>query len=1484
MMNRGVLAGFVALLTVVSALAVLPATPAAAAGEDDTLYVAMQEDLTDFNNYNLGTNSVWKANVITYCFETLAAIDYDRRTYPLLATGWDFWESNLTTQIYLRQGVKFHDGTVMDADDVIFSYRMARGSTTWSERVVAAFDADDDAVVSLAEIDAGIVKVDDYTIRMIMAKPYGQFFSSTLSMPIVPMAIWENHVDPVTGLVDVTWGQDPLALIGTGPYYYAEGAPNSYRIIRTFSNLNTPNGVASYWGKDYYGPGRHWLSPYGMPSFPWVLDAVHYKLYASLDTAILALQAGDVDYIPWAVTAGRVPSLQSDPNIALEYMSDAGYRYLAFNMKKEPMNNVSFRRAISHVIDKDQIVDIYMGGFGQAGSSGVPPFYGEWFDPTVPTYAFDLDIAKSILNQAGYVDSNGDGWRELPDGRLMEKITLMTPPADYDPIRIRAGQMIATNMRAIGINTEAKPIDFNTLVAKMSAYDYQMLTMGWKLTGYPECISVMTDIFSPNSGSNYWGWWSLDNPSPYYAGLGGVSTLADAASQAAADEFLALEAEGKASFIVSDQIRISKDMQKVVAYNDVCDILFYQVNVEARNKVWTNWTSFDGQLINAFSWMTIVYSTGGGATGGGAVTTSVSAGLTLPGKVISGESVDANVMVIDNLGKPVANATVDVSVSGGGAVVDPATGTTDADGMFTFAVTGVALGESTVTVNATKGTAKASDSANIRTYTKGGLGVVVTPAKTSLAIGETTAVTCTVKDANGPVVGASVTIDPYLIGYGSVDPGTAITNANGVAMINYTAPAAALLNQHMLVTLSASVAKDGYLYTNVGAAALVVYNSVAPDWRMVTIESVSTTALSNAANVSTITVKLMDDAGTAIGSHALDVAYSNDSRVFNPVTTVTTAADGTADVTVQLNDLGFSYAVDVTIGLFADANSIPDGVTLTYVDSGSPPADPMFGGYAQYAAPKFVAALGTVSMTWHVFDSDGVAADGITASLLDAASAYGQMTDWAGSNYSTLNDQAGMQIKTAADETDLTSAGSYAAPEYLADWLGEGVPLDIAGITITGGVYTMTLEGVGLASLDQALSLYLCPDSTADFDWNTYNHMITGQTTITSGNGYGRALSFIGTKYTIADPVLKAKAAGPFETTTIDVLVYDQNNALVTGADALAYETSTLANPDYGLSPGTGRNTDPITTAADGKATWTITCAGWNASESKYNLTPSVTLPNLFVRADKAGAISLLSQTQLVIEPIVKVAFAAFEPVEIAQPIGFIASTKVVVTDVLGNPVPNLPVSVSVSGGTAFNPDATTDANGKALFAIDTSASENVRAAFVAAEVATAGSYESSSARIMLAVVNEAPVVTISAPAGSEEIVGGDVTVRGSAFDINGLETLTMSVDGGAAVNLLTQKNLTSAVISSLVENLAKGEHTVTIVGTDALGVSTESKATFTIVGEESNVLPWAIAGIGWAVAVVVLVLLLLKMRKPSAPAPEAEAAEEPAPAPETKT
>ncbi|MBU0623398.1 MAG: ABC transporter substrate-binding protein, partial [Candidatus Thermoplasmatota archaeon] len=885
MTRTRVLAGIVTLLTVLTAFAVVPSASMdarAAADQPNVLYIGMQQDIPDFNTWNLASNSVWKSNVINWGFEGLVGLDFDGLPMPVLAQSWTFDEPTLTWTFLLRQGVTFHDGTPFTADDVVFIYQHAREQTTYASNIINAFDADDDGACSAAEMTTAVNKVDAYTVTMKMGSSYGLFLTTTAGIPILPKAIWESHLT-TAGLLDVLWN-DKAATISTGPWKYKEGTASSYRIMEKYTG---------YWGKNT-------TTPLGYKFYAPNIDQLYFKMYASIDTAILALQSGEVDHLPWAITAGRIPSLQADPNIKLFYESDNGYFYLAFNQKFDPMGDLSFRKAISHVIDKDQIVNVYMGGFGSKGDAVEPPFWGAdaWYNATVEKYPFDADYSTSnaLLDAAGFTDQNGDGWRDLPDGTPMQKITILTPPADYDPIRIRAGQMIAKEMRdGLHINAEAKALDFDTLVTRLQSMDFQMLIIGWSLAADP--VGNVFDIIGPRASSNTFGFWSEANPNPFYGDLFGVVTRADAETQALADEVLRLEGLAKSSFDVSDQIKYTRWAEGVIADALPVNVLYYRVNVEAATTRWTGWISYLGQIFgpgsNLFSLGNLVKS--GAAGGGAAATASVNVGLSMPGKVLVDGTVDAYVKVIDNNGAAVSGATVAVSVAGvvgaSTVTVGTATGSTNADGLFLFNLTGTAAGYSYVNVTATKGGVTSSASSTLRVVSAlpTTLAMMVSSSKMVLRPGETSDVVVTVTDENGAkVAGANVSIDMNLVSYGTANwsAGWVLSDANGKAYMLYTAPTdiTQYMNSHLTLTLSYAATKAGYAWSAAAAANLLILNEALPDWTMAQVDAsaTGTVALDRVANTTSIVVSVTDDDGNALANHMMSVEYSNESLVFLP--------------------------------------------------------------------------------------------------------------------------------------------------------------------------------------------------------------------------------------------------------------------------------------------------------------------------------------------------------------------------------------------------------------------------------------------------------------------------------------------------------------------------------------------------------------------------------------------------------------------------
>lgn len=1477
------------LLTVLSAFAALPMTQARAAAEQPgILYVAMQSDMEDFNNFNLGSNSVWKANVINWGFESLAGLDYDMLPYKMLAEDWTFNEETLEVMIYLREGVKFHDGTEMTADDVVFMYHIVRAGCTVTSNLVPAFDSDGDNELSLEEVEEGVVKVDDYTVKMKMAKPYGQFFTSTLAIPILPKHIWEDHLNE-DGTLNTLWTA-PEACIGTAAFKYKEGLPNTYRIMER--NLD-------YWGKDF-------TTPAGYKTYPPNIDQIYYKIYASIDTAILAIQSGAVDYIAWPVTAGRVPSLQADPNIGLEFLEDNGYRFLAFNMKLEPMNSLKFRQAVSHLIDKDQIVNVYMGGFGAKGSSPLPPYWGDWMNKSVETFPYDspFDSASSvpeeILNTAGFVDNNDDGWRDLPDGTPMEKIIILCPPADYDPIRIRAGQMIAKNMREVQINAEAKAIDFSTLVARSNSMDYQMLILGWSLSSDP--VGSVFDICGPWGSGNTWGFWPEEDPNPFYVDLQGVNTLADDASQELAREMGRLAKLAQESFLIEDQIRYTKDGQGIAAEAIPMNILYYGVSILAyRATSWQGWIPWLGDIFgpgsNIYSLSNLEKVGAAGATGGAVA--SVNAGMTLPNKVALGSVIDGTVVAINNNGLPVSGATVALTVEGvaGGpdtVVPSAASGTTNADGVWAFNLTGDELGFSYVNVSVTSGSVTSTQSAAVSVVQEypDTLFMSVVPEDPVIEAGESTLVEFWVTDQYGdPVEGAALSVDPNLVSYGEVEDETVTTDEEGYASTTYNAPVKVEMNTHYPVTLAYSASKDGYAWTNAPAANILVFNGDAPDWIMVKVADVDTTALSEASDTATISVLAVDDEGTPLADHKLNVSYSDESAVVSPVWDVVTNGAGEADVSVQLA-MADTGAIRVVISNSSVLNSVGATVTLTYVGD-TAPAEEIYGGYLTYEyeegddGPQYIQPLDYVNVTAHVFDSAGDPADGIMAGLAVSSTAYGSLVwtdnvswdtgwDWLSVAIATTVDHGSFGytglLNTAFDEDSWNTWGPDG--EY---WIGFEDLSMMTGVEVNDGIFKTTIWGVDVAHSDAISSIYVIPDSIGYFNETTYFYQVDGRTALLSEFVIGRSYQVTVPAYEISKPVMVSRASG-FDSALVTASVTDETGEPVEGARVSVFQAmssgGTMSSTAYTVKPYTTQSTD-----ADGETVFTVIAVGRNNVVSQANM-----MAIMYVSAKMDGYIPVSHQTQLFL--YVTQTYVSLTPVTDVAEIGDVLLVEATVTDVSGAPLAYVPVELTVGAGTVVAPMQATNAEGVAVFAVDTSTILGAKAAFVPIQAKAAGpGFDLSLATAMIPVRNTPSTISVGHPMdGAEDVDGRNVTLVGTVFDSNGVQAVVLTVDGEA----MTLEGVVGAQtweIAKLIGELEDGDHVVLVNATDMLGVSTEVTVEFTSEtpseGGVSTMLA-VLLGLGWIVAAVLLVMMLMKPKqKAPAAAAEPEPEAEDAPAPE---
>jgi len=414
------------------------------------------------------------------------------------------------------------------------------------------------------------------------------------------------------------------------------------------------------------------------------MDAIVYRLYRNVQASIFALQAGDIDFTDWNVPPEFVAPLLADPNVGLKTSADAGFFYMSYNFRKlpfgyadpsvgsnNPANDIGkpFRLAVAHASDKRTIVTSLLQNFGVPGHTVVSPTNTLYYNDSAPRYAFDMTRAAALLDAygpdpAGACQVDGTGCRSLP-GKGTSLIEILTPQADYDPIRAAAGTLIAQNLRQIGVNIVSKPTAFGQIVTRVfDLQDFDMWILGWSLTGFI-VPSYMWDFFYSKNVDL-----SEDNAEGYVN-----ETLDKVLDQAIA------AAPGS-----PEAVRLWKWAQGIVAGDQAYNVLFYRTNIFAfrQDKVDSaSWkVDIGGDVWFYWSWILL------DPAPPGLITASASA----PSAVSSGGTATITVTVRDPELNRLPGATVDFTVTTPqGGTVSPGTATTDSNGQATTTFTAPTL-------------------------------------------------------------------------------------------------------------------------------------------------------------------------------------------------------------------------------------------------------------------------------------------------------------------------------------------------------------------------------------------------------------------------------------------------------------------------------------------------------------------------------------------------------------------------------------------------------------------------------------------------------------------------------------------------------------------------------------------------------------------------------------------------------------------------
>lgn len=387
----------------------------AAARDDDALVIVLPTDVEQLDPRKVG--DAYGLKVSRLVFASLVTIDpRTLEVVPDLAERVDV-ESPVRYRVTLRAGLRFSDGSALDAEDVRATFR-----SIVDPAIGSRFARSYERIVRLDVIDAR-------TVVFELAAPHATFLTD-LEVPIM-------RAEDAHRAVGVPGGPEP---IGAGPY----------RLVR-----RTPGHLE-------LRANRHWHVG-GTPRFP------HVRMIVVRDdnTRALRLLAGKGDLAMNAVPPLLVPMFAADARFRVRTAPGIGTTYLGTNLDAPALRDVRVRRAIAHAIDRALLVRAKLGGRAHLASGFVPT--GHWaYAEDVPTYGYDPARARALLDEAGLRDPDGAG----PAPRL--RLTLRT---STDRFRQSIARAIAAMLAEVGIAVEVRPSELATLIADLDAGRFELATL-----------------------------------------------------------------------------------------------------------------------------------------------------------------------------------------------------------------------------------------------------------------------------------------------------------------------------------------------------------------------------------------------------------------------------------------------------------------------------------------------------------------------------------------------------------------------------------------------------------------------------------------------------------------------------------------------------------------------------------------------------------------------------------------------------------------------------------------------------------------------------------------------------------------------------------------------------------------------------------------------------------------------------------------------
>lgn len=385
--------------------------------------------------------------VTTNVYENLVKLDTDLTFQPALAESWEQIEPD-RWRFYLRQGVKFHDGTDFTADAVKFSIERIKNP-----------DDPGRAASNLRPIIA-VEIVDDYTVDIVTDGPYGpllNIMSLVYATGVVSPAAVEQYGED--------YSRNP---VGTGPFRFVEWRTNDQIVIERFDD---------YWGEKAK------------------LDRVVYRVIPEESARMLALDTGEVQMV-MEPAPSQLDSYRDNPDFVIHEAPGVRVVYFGMMTTRAPLDDVRVRQAINYGFNRQSILDNVLEGVGYLPQAYIsPPVFG--FADVSEYFVYDPESAAALLDEAGWTDSDGDGIRDK-DGEPLSLLHYSSRGRYLKDAEVAEAFQAA--MRELGIDVKLEILEWATLFEQLRQPNFpaDFFTLGWS-TATGDADYTLGPIFGSDS-------------------------------------------------------------------------------------------------------------------------------------------------------------------------------------------------------------------------------------------------------------------------------------------------------------------------------------------------------------------------------------------------------------------------------------------------------------------------------------------------------------------------------------------------------------------------------------------------------------------------------------------------------------------------------------------------------------------------------------------------------------------------------------------------------------------------------------------------------------------------------------------------------------------------------------------------------------------------------------------------------------------------